>query len=468
MLLKQLKEQDIRRIYESRMPNDFAKDEIKPLERILKLHEEGKYFCYGAYDGNIFAGYCFLAASRYRDAVLLDYFAVSNDMRGKGYGGRCLALLKAEIERNGLGTLILEVENPRFGRDEEEKKLRRRRISFYIKNGMTLTHLRIFLYNVEYLVMTGQKQEMLETAEQLYHTYQVLLKPDKLNTRLRISANIRCFALDMDRTTLNEEGKLSARTKNAITEALNMGFSVIVASGRAYDTLPKDVTSIPGLEYAVSSNGASVWQKDECIRRRILKEESVLTLIEEYKKARKEFILTMEVFYQGKAFCERAYFEEPECFGSEKAVKYVQSTRAVTEDIVKFAKDHKAELENIDFISPDKDNREKFWQRLSLQMPDISLTSSAEHLIEISDKDVSKGESLKWLLERLQIEPEECAAFGDGDNDVSMLQYAGIGIAVENASYLAKKSADYVTKPHFQDGVAVVMEEILQKRMENI
>ena len=57
-------------------------------------------------------------------------------------------------------------------------------------------------------------------------------------------------------------------------------------------------------------------------------------------------------------------------------------------------------------------------------------------------------------------------AFGDGDNDGEMLSYAGIGIAVENASQLAKNTADFVTKAHFQDGVAVVVEEILQKCVE--
>lgn len=466
MVLELLEESMIVKIYEERMPKDFAKGEIKPLARILELRGQGKYFCYGLYDEGEFAGYCFLVVSKEQDAVLLDYFAISKELRGKGCGSICLSLLKAEIERRNFGTLILEVENPRFGKDEGERELRRRRIAFYIRNGMTLTYLRIFLYDVEYLVMTAKKQEMLRTAEQIYHTYQALLKPDKIHTKLRISTNIRCFATDMDRTLLNERGKLSLRTKNALSEALRKGFHVIIASGRAYDTLPKEITSIPGIEYAISSNGASVWYKGECIRRIVLKEEAVSDLLAVYGRAKEEFFVAMEVFVNGKAFCEREYFDDPSAFGSEKAVEYVRGTRAVTDNLEGFVREHIDEVESIAFISKDRENREKLKRKLLCEIPGISVTSSIEHLIEISGQDVSKGESLKWLLNELHIEREECMAFGDGDNDGEMLSYAGIGIAVENASQLAKNTADFVTKAHFQDGVAVVVEEILQKCVE--
>ena len=64
---------------------------------------------------------------------------------------------------------------------------------------------------------------------------------------------------------------------------------MIIASGRAYDTLPKEITSIPGIEYAISSNGASVWYKGECIRRIVLKEEAVSDLLAVYGRAKEEF-----------------------------------------------------------------------------------------------------------------------------------------------------------------------------------
>lgn len=478
MVLRALEESEIIKIYENRMPNDFARGEIKPLKRILELHRQGKYFCYGLFDGEEFdgknfdgenytgknpVGYCFLVVSKQRDAVLLDYFAIFDKLRGKGLGSICLGLLKEEIERRKFGTLILEVENPRFGKDEEEKELRRRRIAFYVRNGMTLTHLRIFLYDVEYLVMTEKSREMFLSAKQIYHTYQVLLKPDKIDTRLRISTNIRCFAMDLDRTALGEDGRLSLRTKAAILKALDKGIHVIAASGRAYETLPEDITAIDGIEYAISSNGAAVWHKGACIRRNVIGRKAGMALLEVYERAKQEFPVAMEVFWRGKAFCGKEYFDAPGLFGvHERAVQYVQRTREAVEDIKKFAMEHIDELESIAFVSGDREGRERLRRKLASGIEDIFITSSIEHLIEIAGRDVSKGESLKWLLKELYIEPEECMAFGDGDNDAEMLAFAGIGIAVENASQLAKNAANFVTKAHFQDGVAIIMEEILQ------
>lgn len=478
MILKEIEEQKIIEIYEKSMPNDFAGGEIKPLKRILELHRQEKYFCYGLFDeegfdeeefdGKNFAGknpvgYCFLVVSKQRDAVLLDYFAISPKLRGKGLGSICLGLLKEEIKRRQFGTLILEVENPRFGKDEEEKELRRKRIAFYVRNGMTLTHLRIFLYDVEYLVMTEKSREMFLSARQIYHTYQVLLKPDKIDTRLRISTNIRCFAMDLDRTALGEDGRLSIRTKAVILEALDKGVYIIAASGRAYETLPEDITAINGIEYVISSNGASVWHKGACIRRNVIGRKAGKALLEVYERAKQEFSVAMEVFWQGKAFCGKEYFDNPGFFGAhERAVQYVHRTREAVEDVKEFAMEHIDELESIAFVSGDRKGRERLRRKLASGIEDIFITSSIEHLIEIAGRDVSKGESLKWLLRKLHIEPEECMAFGDGDNDAEMLAFAGIGIAVENASQLAKKSANFVTKAHFQDGVAIIMEEILQ------
>lgn len=466
MMIRLLNKEEIAEIYHKKMPQDFAKGEIKPLERILMLREWGKYLCYGIFEylngTEKMVSYCFCVTSEAKDAVLLDYFAVSGDIRGKGYGSRCFAMLKEEIRKKELGNLILEVENPRFGIDPWDRELRRRRIAFYIRNGMTLTHLRIFLYDVEYLVMTEDSGQLFQTADQIYHTYQVLLKPDKLKSKLSISTNIRCIATDLDRTILNEQGKLSEHTTKVIKAAMENGIGLIIASGRAYDTLPAEIAEIAKTQYAITSNGAVVSQNGECIRRSFLKEDGVETLLKEYLQAKERFLITMEVFWQGRAYCDKEYYEHPERFGSQKAAEYVRTTRKAVDDMGGFVKEHKKELESISFISAQKDEREKLKQKLTNEIKGISITSSIEHLIEITPEGVSKGTSLKWLLEQIGIEPEECLAFGDGDNDADILAYAGIGIAVENASDTAKNAANYVTKSHKSEGVGIVVEEILQ------
>ena len=71
---------------------------------------------------------------------------------------------------------------------------------------------------------------------------------------------IRCVALDLDRTTLNREGKLGEANRKAIEELIEKGVCVVIASGRSFHTLPADVTGIFGISYAVTSNGAAVYR----------------------------------------------------------------------------------------------------------------------------------------------------------------------------------------------------------------
>ena len=82
------------------------------------------------------------------------------------------------------------------------------------------------------------------------------------------------------------------------------------------------------------------------------------------------------------------------------------------------------------------------------------MTTSAPHLIEISDEAAGKHAGLKKLLEMLKIDPSEAIAFGDGDNDSEMLREAGLGVAVSNAGELCRAAADMITASNEEDGVA--------------
>ena len=71
--------------------------------------------------------------------------------------------------------------------------------------------------------------------------------------------NIKCIALDLDRTTLNASGRLSDGNYNALCHTIENGVHIVIASGRSFDTLPKDVLAVPGIEYAITSNGAAIY-----------------------------------------------------------------------------------------------------------------------------------------------------------------------------------------------------------------
>ncbi|CUP96884.1 sugar phosphate phosphatase [Blautia obeum] len=90
---------------------------------------------------------------------------------------------------------------------------------------------------------------------------------------------------------------------------------------------------------------------------------------------------------------------------------------------------------------------------LDKEIPDIYVTSSVPNLMEIGHKDAGKGKTLLWLLNELGISPEEAMAFGDADNDISMLTAVKYGIAMANGTENCKKAACFVTDTNENDGV---------------
>ena len=92
---------------------------------------------------------------------------------------------------------------------------------------------------------------------------------------------------------------------------------------------------------------------------------------------------------------------------------------------------------------------------------DYSVYRSEPHFLEVLPKGIDKAASLEWLLTRLNMTKDEMIACGDGYNDLSMIQYAGLGVAMENAVLPVKNAADYVTLSNNDDGVAHVIEKFM-------
>ena len=81
--------------------------------------------------------------------------------------------------------------------------------------------------------------------------------------------------------------------------------------------------------------------------------------------------------------------------------------------------------------------------------------------IDLANKGLTKLSGLKMVMEMYGVEPEQVMAFGDGENDVEMISYAGFGVAMANACPQAKAAADYVAASNDEDGVAKAIEQFL-------
>lgn len=285
-------------------------------------------------------------------------------------------------------------------------------------------------------------------------------KEDGSGERRIKTVEIRCVALDLDRTTLNREGKLGEANRKAIEELIEKGVCVVIASGRSFHTLPADVTGIFGISYAVTSNGAAVYRVPDkrCLKRYTVSASAATAILDALRGEE----VAYEAFLDGCAYAQHDFIQDPVRYGtSVNGVEYIRSTRRPVEDITGFIKEHAGQLESMDIVVPDAGQKERLWRRIAAAAPDVYITSSVQQLIEISDRQAGKHSGLKFVTDLLGIAPESVAAFGDGDNDVDMMKFAGYGVAVANASEKCKKAARYVTKSHDEDGVAYGLRKIL-------
>ena len=296
---------------------------------------------------------------------------------------------------------------------------------------------------------------------------------------------IKCIALDLDRTTLDSQGHLSEENRAAVESAAAAGVHVVVASGRSLDSLPAELTDITGVRYAITSNGAAVYDLRErkCLRQFKMTPESVedilwhteterikatygeaaeMSEIEVPETEIYETEISYEAFIDGRAFAESRYVADPVRFGAmPQAVPYIQSTRMPVEDMRTFIRAHRSELDCIDLVVKSEDMKRRLWKNLRENVRDVYITSSVRQLLEISHRDAGKESGAKFLLEYLGLIREELAAFGDGDNDSGLLKFAGIGFAVANASPECRDAADEIVASNDENGVAQGIQKIL-------
>lgn len=104
---------------------------------------------------------------------------------------------------------------------------------------------------------------------------------------------------------------------------------------------------------------------------------------------------------------------------------------------------------------------QRFAQFVREEVPGVEITSSGVDNLEVTASGVNKGSGMELLAARLAIPPEQIIAIGDSDNDLSMIRFAGLGVAMGNATDQVKAVADRITGTTEEDGVAQIIEELL-------
>lgn len=276
--------------------------------------------------------------------------------------------------------------------------------------------------------------------------------------------NYKLVCIDMDGTLLNSKHKISEFTKEALKKAHDIGVHIVISTGRVYINAESYSNLIGVKSPVIASNGAIIKEKDrdDVIYKSVLGEELSLKLLNIFLKynAAPSFS-TSERIYSSNILM-RFYMLFIRLRGVMKIdfdFNFIKS-RKQWSDILSKEKDNIIKCE---VVSNSKNKLKKI--RLELEkIKEIEIVSSAKHNIEITCKGVSKGSAVERLSEFYNIRKEEIIAIGDSENDLSMIEYAGLGIAMGNSIDKVKEKADFITDSNDNDGVAKAINKFILKK----
>ena len=264
---------------------------------------------------------------------------------------------------------------------------------------------------------------------------------------------IKLILLDLDGTLLTGEKTLSPGNGAALERCADAGIHIVPSTGRIYCGIPQAVRDLPFVRYVVAVNGAQVYDAKE--DKVLLREEIPLETAFRMFDVLDALPVIYDCYMDGFGYNCATMYERIDEFVSDPPMNdLVKRTRHPVPDLRAFLREQGRSLQKIQMFFKDPDRRVGELERLPKLFPELAVTSSLVNKIEINAKNANKGRALRFLCAHLGLEVSESMAFGDGSNDLSMIEASGIGVAMANADSILLAAADYITDSNDRDGVA--------------
>jgi len=267
----------------------------------------------------------------------------------------------------------------------------------------------------------------------------------------------RAIATDLDGTLLRSDLTVSARTRAAVDAAEDAGLLFVIATGRPPRWIPPVIELIGERGLVVCANGGSVYDpaRHELVARNDLDAGAALAIIDAVEAAYPDAVLGLE---QGFEFSADTSIEQM----TSPMLRSWKSQGLRVGPIRSFATEGVTKL----IIRLPEDTPPGAAAAVQELVGDQALVthSTNESFLELSRPDVTKASTVERLLLESGIAPDEVVAFGDMPNDLELIAWAGLGVAVGNAHPALKAAADEVSATNDDDGVALVIERILSER----
>ena len=270
-------------------------------------------------------------------------------------------------------------------------------------------------------------------------------------------SDYRLIASDLDGTLTNDEKKITLATKSALQRVMQKGVSVVLSSGRpvsGVEYLAKELELDKHHGFILSLNGGKIidFTTKEVLYNQTLPME-LNPLITDFLRKGSPNVLTY--------LDDGLYTEQPD-------LPEIQFISKVSRLKIKRVKDLGREIPvptNKIMTVGEPDRMAKLEQEIREYFGDqVSVFRSEASYLEVMPPNVSKAKGLARLLDHLHLTREQLIAFGDGFNDVPMIEFAGMGVAMANAQEPVRRVADFVTRSNEEDGIAYALDRFFPKK----
>ena len=276
--------------------------------------------------------------------------------------------------------------------------------------------------------------------------------------------DIKLVALDLDGTLFDNSSHISERNLTAIRSITDKGIHVVISTGRPFEGIPFDQIKGTGINYAITANGSGIYEisTGKCLYENAMDEELVTPIL--------NFLLTrdihMDAFIGGKGYTPVQCVETAQKLTVPSSIKnYIITTRTRLDNILQFIHENQLKVQKMtlnfypaaDGTLIDRETVRKFL----VSNPSITTVCGGYNNLEFTRADANKGVGLRKLAEILGVNPAATMALGDTENDLAIIEAAGIGVAMGNATDAVKARADYVTTTNTKDGVAAAIEHFI-------
>ena len=276
--------------------------------------------------------------------------------------------------------------------------------------------------------------------------------------------DIKLVALDLDGTLFDNSSRISKRNLTAIRSITDKGIHVVISTGRPFEGIPFDQIKGTGINNAITANGSGIYEisTGKCLYENAMDEELVTPIL--------NFLLTrdihMDAFIGGKGYTPVQCVETAQKLTVPSSIKnYIITTRTRLDNILQFIHENQLKVQKMtlnfypaaDGTLIDRETVRKFL----VSNPSITTVCGGYNNLEFTRADANKGVGLRKLAEILGVNPDATMAIGDTENDLAIIEAAGIGVAMGNATDAVKARADYVTTTNTKDGVAAAIEHFI-------